>query len=123
MNDWMKGTTYTPASGLRSLTKNTVDGQGGFMGTGIAGLSDRGKSVMGAFGAGLQGAGNHILGKPQQPFAAPRMDAFPDMAPAMPMETPAPMGAPQQDKGAFAPGGNKRMQFASNGFLDYLRNR
>jgi hypothetical protein len=99
MNDWMKGTTYTPASGLRSLTKNTVDGQGGFLGTGIAGLSDRGKSVMGAFGAGMQGAGNHMLGRPQQSFA------------------------PQQGKGAFAPGGPKPRQFASNGFLDYLRNR
>jgi hypothetical protein len=63
-----------------------------------------------------------MLGRPQQSFAAPRMDAMPEMAPAMPPQSPAPMGAPQQ-QGAFAPGGPKPRQFASNGFLDYLRNR
>jgi hypothetical protein len=122
MNDWMKGTTYTPASGLRSLAKNTVDGQGGFMGTGIAGLSDRGKGVLGAFGSGMQGAGKHMLGRPQA-FFAPRMDVMPEAAPAMPMESPAPMGAPQQGKGAFAAGGPKPPQYPGNGFLAYLRGR
>lgn len=52
-NSWMAGTTYTPASGLGSMFKRGLDG-------GVQGLSQKG---LGAFGAGLQGAG---LGMMQQ---------------------------------------------------------
>jgi hypothetical protein len=116
MNDWMKGTTYTPASGLGSFIKRNA-GTDAF-----AGLSPRGQSVLGAFGAGMTGAGNQMMGKPQPAFAAPRMDAMPDLMSAEPPQSPAPMGAPQQGKGAFTSGPKPR-QFASSGFLDYLRNR
>jgi hypothetical protein len=116
MNDWMKGTTYTNGSGPGSFIKRNA-GTDSF-----EGLSPRGQSVLGAFGAGMTGAGNQMMGKPQPAFAAPRMDAFPDMMGGEPPQSPAPMGAPQQ-QGAFAPGGAKPRQFASNGFLDYLRNR
>jgi hypothetical protein len=116
MNDWMKGTTYTNGSGPGSFIKRNA-GTDSF-----EGLSPRGQSVLGAFGAGMTGAGNQMMGKPQQAFAAPRTDAFPDMLGGEPPQSPAPMGAPQR-QGAFAPGGQKPRQFASNGFLDYLRNR
>jgi hypothetical protein len=118
MNDWMRGATYTNATGPGSFIKRNVADDT------FQGLSPRGQGVMGAFGAGMTGAGNQMMGRPQQQFAAPRMDAFPEAAPAMPMDSPAPMGAPQQGKGAFSQGQpNKRMQFASGGFLDYLRSR
>jgi hypothetical protein len=117
MNDWMKGTTYTNGSGPGSFIKRNAGNDS------FEGLSPRGQSVLGAFGAGMTGAGNHMLGRPQQQFAAPRMDAFPEAAPAMPMESPAPMGAPQQGKGAFAAGGAKPPQYPGNGFLAYLRGR
>jgi hypothetical protein len=62
MNSWMKGTTYSPTN---SLFKRNV---------GIQGLSPTGQKGMGAFGAALTGAGNQMMGKPQQQFAAPKMD-------------------------------------------------
>jgi hypothetical protein len=142
MNSWMKGTTYSPTDSL--FKRNVGTNQ-------IQGLSPTGQRGMGAFGAALQGAGNQMMGKPQQQFAAPKMDdmgglfgegglgglinqgvsrvrgAF-GMGGGTPQggsgaPTTAPAGAPQPNAGAFAPGGQMPRQFAPGGFLSYLRNR